>query len=211
MKIRPTTNGDEPKTLLSRFGFQDGDLKTPQHDEMMLWLDEHHAEIVGRLVGREWSQRPATIEEMEAAREAWMAQRARRGYGLFTIEQFEEAWPGLVAHPPKIGARIKRVTWEVPVMSGKFTVGFIDMVVDWVATTSASFGDMGQMLWVKDDAGGEVCFEVKSSIPSLGELIRQIRMYEPHVDGDFVVVCADDRFAVPLKRQGIGFVTYLPF
>ena len=66
--------------------------------------------------------------------------------------------------------------------------------------------------WEHYKSRRSICFEVKSAIPSLGELIRQIRMYEPHVENaTFVVVCGDNRFAVPLKRQGIEFVSYGPF
>jgi hypothetical protein len=52
-------------------------------------------------------------------------------------------------------------------------------------------------------------FEVKTRIPSLGELLRQMRTYQLHLGNvSLFVVCPDDRFAAPLKEQGIHFLKY---
>jgi hypothetical protein len=53
-------------------------------------------------------------------------------------------------------------------------------------------------------------FEVKTTIPSLGELIRQIRLYQSYVNGTWFVVCGDNKFESQLKNQGIGFIQYIP-
>jgi hypothetical protein len=50
-------------------------------------------------------------------------------------------------------------------------------------------------------------FEVKPAIPSLGEVIRQIRMYEQYEMGaEFYVVSPDARFKAALEAQKIGFL-----
>jgi hypothetical protein len=49
--------------------------------------------------------------------------------------------------------------------------------------------------------------EVKPEIRSLGEVIRQIRMYESHCpDAKFYICCPDPRFKPALESQGIGFI-----
>jgi hypothetical protein len=65
--------------------------------------------------------------------------------------------------------------------------------------------------WESNKIKQRVYFEVKTAIKSLGELIRQIRMYQEYVSsGIFVVVCPDDRYKEQLQRQGIAFVKYRP-
>ena len=49
MRIGRGGAGDEPRTLIARLGFRDAELATPQHDEMMLWLDERITEVVAGL------------------------------------------------------------------------------------------------------------------------------------------------------------------
>lgn len=139
------------QTLQQRFGFQDSDLTTPQHDEMMLWLDENIDTVLS-----EFLKKPTTA---------------------------------------------KQVLWECPVRTGGgYLIGFADM-------------------FVLTDDGNFVCIEVKTKIPSLGELIRQINMYrERHnrignvsaSEAYFVIVAPDDRFAPLLEKQGIGYVKYQP-
>jgi len=57
--------------------------------------------------------------------------------------------------------------------------------------------------------------EAKAEIPSLGELIRQIRMYQDgrsglYGDHVWVVISPDDRFASKLEEQYIRFLKYDP-
>jgi hypothetical protein len=56
----------------------------------------------------------------------------------------------------------------------------------------------------------KVFFEVKTTIPSLGELIRQIRMYQEYENGIWVVVSPDDTHSSRLEKQGIKFIKYEP-
>lgn len=128
-------------------------------------------------------------------------------------------WPGITVSK----------TWEQPVMNGKFMVGFVDMAVlaenpylclcnrsngyprdPWEFSVAAwerdPMGD-GAPLWTTRSLQRSFLFEVKPSISSLGEVIRQIRMYEAYEENaTFLVVCPDSRFQSPLAAQGIGFV-----
>lgn len=55
-------------------------------------------------------------------------------------------------------------------------------------------------------------FEVKTSIKSIGEVIRQIQLYKTYFQiytnriYEFIIVSPDDRYIDILKSQGIGFL-----
>lgn len=96
--------------------------------------------------------------------------------------------------------------WEFPIhqfhdrMNGETTqgicIGFIDFVVFYTYTVDGGYGRY------------QMNFEVKTAIPSLGELFRQINMYRSYENNPFCVVCPDDRFAQQIQKQGIGFLKY---
>lgn len=90
--------------------------------------------------------------------------------------------------------------WEKPITTGKnnYIIGFIDFSLTCVVLTSK-----------KDLGSREFCFEVKSKIPSVGELIRQIHLYREYLPGkSFMIVSPDDRFKSVLESQKIGFIKY---
>ena len=51
-------------------------------------------------------------------------------------------------------------------------------------------------------------FEIKTAIPSYGELMRQVNTYRRYFHGEFVVVSPDVGFAEQIKAQGVRFVAY---
>jgi len=105
-------------------------------------------------------------------------------------------WPGVV---------VDTVQWEHPVMSKQFMVGFIDLR----ATISLPQCHVFDGKIEVTTRRSHICFEVKSSIPSLGELVRQINMYRAYDDYKedyFVVVCPDDSWAKQLRTLKIGYV-----
>jgi hypothetical protein len=53
-----------------------------------------------------------------------------------------------------------------------------------------------------------VAIEVKTEIPSIGELIRQVHFYRTYLNTVWVVVSPDDRAAQILQDQGIQFFKY---
>lgn len=53
----------------------------------------------------------------------------------------------------------------------------------------------------------ELYFEIKPVIPSVGELIRQLRMYQSYIDqGSWYVVSPDTRFRTMIEGQNFGFI-----
>ena len=285
------------QTIQQRFGFADGDLKTPKHDEIMVWLDANLDSIIKSVyrwepitegvVKRVRAEAAAKIMSYREHMEQILKQResdleARRAAyeqrkSLF-IEKLEANQPMPIPSrsvleskdlyfpisPPRAPNRstdqikdIERATryegreveraqesvnmaaqelesaldwctlgpvpdyeyhefsrvWEHTVISrsysSKYVVGFIDLLARGILYTLGIAGELPCWERVRFD-DYKICFEIKSAIPSLGELIRQIRMYQEYEDGQYVVVCPDDRFAESLKAQGIGFLKYEP-
>lgn len=87
-----------------------------------------------------------------------------------------------------------------------FLVGFIDMKVsmqrNYVRMENGRWSEL-PCLSIEEDV---FLLEVKPTLPSVGELIRQIRMYQQYQEGTYIVVSPDDRFASILSGQGIEFL-----
>lgn len=172
------------QTLQQRFGFQDDDLKSANHDEIMIWLDENIEVIMN-------------------------------GF-LVTDKSGDQDDLGDFASQVTV---IKK-QWEMPIMNGNFMIGFIDMLV----RASVPFlCEYPKQIGPFPDYESIPChtrwscelkdfmFEVKCSIPSLGELLRQLAMYRQYNrDSDVIVVCPDNKFEKALSSQGVGFIHY-PF
>jgi hypothetical protein len=195
----------EPVTLQAKFGFQDGDLKTPKHDEIMIWLADNILEICMRILGvqsgtGEWPS--AEIDKTQAEILALEKDGYRREGGDST------------EIPKYPGTFRVSVVWEKPIMSDKYTVGFVDLQALCRHKPHLSI-NKGGGYWDKTysysrywEQETTINFEVKSSIPSLGELIRQISFYKQYSESGtrFVVVSPDTRWQRQLESQGIGFV-----
>lgn len=184
----------QAKTLQERFGFADPELTTPAHDALMMWLD-------------------GTIEEefagLDIRRKEWLWEGFSSSSRLESIEAKMKNNEFVL--PPMPPARFLTKTWEYAITGERnYILGFADMMVtceypylDFRTTEEFS------IKWRDRDSGGHpfrCFFEVKPKINSLGELIRQVRMYQTVTAGRWFVVSPDDRFAPMLKSQGIGFV-----
>lgn len=136
--------------------------------------------------------------------------------------------------PKKQQLQTLRTIWEHPIVSenykSSYTIGFVDFVhvyneqtlmvknLDFSPERFAPSGDkvpasyalVDGLLpeWHIDYSVINVFFEVKSTIPSFGELIRQVKMYQQHVNGLWVIVSPDDRFANAFPKEGIHFYKY---
>lgn len=187
-----------PNTLQSKMGFTDPDLKTAGHDAIMLWLNDNVRQISLNILG------------LTGAVGQWKESYLRELYEPLRAN-FEEWWADR-SHP---SVEIGKVVWEHPVTTGaqnKYTVGFIDLQLeishspvlrrsqDW---WNPGEGDPFFTYWKKTE---NLLFEVKTTIPSLGELIRQIRYYQEYEQGIYVVVSPDARWKAALESQDIRFV-----
>jgi hypothetical protein len=94
--------------------------------------------------------------------------------------------------------------WERPITKGdgkyKTIVGYMDMLC---TVRKKSSPDDEEYRYLLD----HICFEVKSKITSIGEVIRQINQYKTFLPPvRFVIVSPDDRYSDILTNQGIYFV-----
>ena len=192
-------------TLQEKFGFVDEELKTPQHDAMMMWIDQHAEELI-----REYFSVPSTWSDESVARIRSEADQIARS--KFSKLQ----WNGL-GNPPARKIKIGRKIWESPIVTSKgFAVGFADMEVpvELPKQLSSSYPEVyGREVdeadlpkWWVEMRRESVIFEAKTSIRSVGELIRQIRLYQEYKKGHYIVVSHEDKFADVLREQGIQFV-----
>ena len=311
-------------TLLSRMGFSDGDLTTPMHDEIMMWLDsrlrsgaltaqllsavgagrmwdadewrtmvdktiERYVKVAQQLMGflnRAIEAVPPTLDDENTIRthlelakkdtaspwdrvrelERNLKSRKCDSINRANRNQLVDVCQSIRQQPPSLPTPAIDITWEKPVASGKFIVGYVDLFMrlkiarrpdifmssrrcrenhagrcsddtelsvgpDSVPLQlDASEGGLDSMGWDSICVGRgsygsypvrlttakwdcvyetfDIAFEVKSKIPSLGEIVRQIRTYEEHGKAQWFVVCPDDRCAAPLEQQGIHFLKY---
>jgi len=207
-------------TLQERFGFADDDLKKPKHDEILLWLDKRAEEFIKEIIS--WTKVwPAQFVErkVEAVTRALKtrADSLRESIARFNNEQYRKAlalidsYEGLGEPPPR-EFRMRKI-WEDAVTNvgaTKYVVGFLDMVV-LVDNSELGVDDESQRLpkwYVTNCAQEGFGFEAKTAIPSLGELIRQLRLYQQYCRYQLYVVSPDDGFAEQLVEQGFGFIKY---
>lgn len=184
-------------TLQERMGFRDDELSTPKHDEIMLWLDENAERLA-----------------------PWMA--SQHPYHRSAAQKLKAEHPDLKDHPifPPNGVKVEEKTWEWPVKNrNEYIVGFVDMRIKMrtLAEIGYSVTESGGVVWKWKEGWNNfnALIEVKPSISSVGELIRQIRAYQTSVSGigphtligpAFYVCCPDDRVSGILADQGIGFI-----
>lgn len=225
-KYAPDSN-----TLQSKFGFRDEDLKTPKHDEIILWLDENMKNIVYKILDikeGEWDS--ALVESLTQKatshvneRILWVKESIRKSsestirntyYLTSLIERNKEelskleAWQHLA---PSSKIPTIKTTWEYPIKNGNFLIGFVDMLVNVSIPCNLQLRIENAFLpyWDISKSQKIIIFEAKSTVPSLGEVVRQIRMYEAFIpQAKFIIVSPDNRFEAALKSQGIGFVKY---
>lgn len=99
-----------------------------------------------------------------------------------------------------------KVTLEKPVKSttykSEFIVGFIDLHIKLTSKQKHSHpGYGGTEMHIEV----EFAIEVKTRIPSVGELIRQINFYRAYTSCTWLVVSTDNTFSEIIRSQGIHF------
>ncbi len=199
-----TVGNRRPQTLQEKFGFVDDDLKTPQHDAIMMWLDtsirEDAAAVLG--FGKSWSE--ASQKKMAAAFEEYREYCKKHGYTQRTIE--------LPTLPDRTPPEILSCTWEYAVQKHRsnWVAGFVDMRVD----IRRPVLETDEKLWhemfrIKCYPEQEIyLIEAKPKITSVGETIRQVRFYQQHDEyrSEFYIASPDVRFKHVFNDQGIGFI-----
>jgi hypothetical protein len=224
-KGRKKMGKPKAQTIQQRFGFGDTDLKTPKHDEIMLWLDDNVEYLCRKITNTDqvgWS-----FKHKDEITEKYFTEVAKcRDY---IAEYFRDSW---TTEEKKWAENIQQINkcvlpspnshieyfWEKPIKDKSYIIGFVDMM---------AIVSMPQYMYVQssnmyssytkciptvrtENKKITIFFEVKTAIPSLGELIRQIQMYKSYINVsyNFYVIAPDDKFAPQLKSQNIGFIKY---
>jgi len=192
--------------------FKDTDLHTPAHDAIMLWLQDNAREIMFRHF-----EMDKLIEKARQEVETFMKSNS------LPEEKSPDFDAAMMGGSDSLNVSVK---WEVPV---PFHGGqrYIDMQIRTVLhVPTANMG--GSYKEILKKIGGEwkldrvfasngksylgsesyefnLSCEVKSTIGSIGELIRQLRQYES-AKAPVAVVSPDDRFRDVIESQGFIFI-----
>lgn len=221
------------KTLAERFGFKDSELSTPAHDDIFCWLfDKENAlqmllelgllerqdatRIHRPLIenngyyGCDWSWVSWTCSGhcnyngYKACSNCYNSSEDELAYSISkNIQFYKENIEGLFSAKDLI-----KVSGEMPILNGKYTIGFVDATVkvkpEYYLERGACF--FGQVFFNFNQSQKIFYVEIKPSIPSLGELLRQINLYRSYVDDGIWIILTDnakDEFVKILKTQNI--------
>jgi len=104
---------------------------------------------------------------------------------------------------------IEQNIWEKPILSKtKYNIGFIDLYLE----IRIEFYKKKKDIYEQDANWYDYYFEVKSKLPSIGELLRQVNFYKSNIGdrGKFYVVApkTNDKIKYLLKQQGVSFIEY---
>lgn len=233
------------KTLQQRFGFIDDDLKTPLHDDIVMWADENIESILNFLFPGNDSNileranyligEANELIEKKNYRTETKARSIHQKTRCINTVDYDNQTVNIdlqaldinnIAIPPyPNNVYIDDKIWEKPVMSKQYIIGFVDLYITFalpeLRLTCLDYD--GRRFSFNDDVrsaaftfGAEyrcwrkLAIEVKTKIPSLGELLRQIRMYQEYMRCKYLVVCPDSRFRKQIEDQGIMFLEYDP-
>ena len=189
------------QTLQQRFGFDDKDLKTPVHDEIMLWLDTNLLNVlktIGLIDIIKRRQQKAIENGIKSAKN----------------DEIKKSTP-IAPHEYDLSSfKIKKI-WEAPIQDKTYVIGFVDFkaiikfpITCVVEHLSGNYYGADRYEWGSHEDEIIFNFEVKSTIPSLGELFRQIQLYKAYDNNSFVIVSPDDRFREQIESQGLTFLKY---
>jgi len=178
------------KAMNQSKGFVDDDLKTDDHDRIMIWLDGAVDNIISKKGGS--AKITEKIWELPITTGSpGYSQKRIVGYVDMFVRYVQET---RMESEEEVEQRMRRCE---NIDSLKF-----DDEKNRLLSTSPN-PIKSQFV---------VLFEVKSRIKNIGEVIRQIRQYQQYLGGydihnqKYLIVSPDDRFKDILKSQGIGFM-----
>lgn len=188
-----------------QIGFWDIEVSSPNHDEICMWAyknAEHIAnKINSEIFDRSWSEEDIFDKD-------------------FTLQEKESLDKFMLENPrptPKIIQ--KQLEYVLLSYSGyqksnKNIVGYADLFFEvsvpmiFKRYELTQGGDTDFEIDGNGQKSFRVLVEVKSKLPTLGELMRQIQLYKTVFNGVFVVICPNDEYAEILNEHGIYFIKY---
>ncbi|MDB6104076.1 MAG: hypothetical protein JWO52_4075 [Gammaproteobacteria bacterium] len=188
-------------------GYSDDDLATPGHDALVLWIRKNmyrvlEGTILENLQGR-YVREHSRLQELE---DGQLRKRFGEAVGDRKSRRVElpEGTPWFSYYKPELEKRVQGGWIDV------YSCGEVYVEADYSRSDRI---ELKPARW-------HLAIEVKTSIRSFGELLRQLRVYESAL-GDLTkfrpnssvnhgptyvyVASPDDRFADDLRDQGFGF------
>lgn len=174
---------------------------------------ERNREITGRWNSSTYPFERERVEKLKAETDASIAE----------IERLQSLVV-LSGPPPPPSIELVRVTDECPLGTNdraNIIVGYVDCIAE--CYVPIRIADGGGRLdrdldrspknwrdphWSVERQRHVTAFEIKTTIPSYGELMRQLNTYRRYFAGDIVVLSPEDRFADAIREQRFGFVKF---
>jgi len=100
-------------------------------------------------------------------------------------------------------SEIENKIWEHPIVEERHYYNYNTESNQKVSEQIIGFVDM---CCITKSPRNLFMFEVKSLIPSLGELLRELRFYKKYTTRMIIVVSPDDRFREKIEEQGFNFI-----
>lgn len=194
---------------IQQIGFWDSEVSNPDHDAICIWAYKN-ADAIFRSVqpqkfDREWSDSDVKYPNHD------------------NCQGNIDSAKAFIAANPRPNPRIAKMSLEYVLKSytgyrdsTERLTGYADLVIETRApiiapsyTARRGSDDIFsgfELQW--SERAPSILVEVKSALPTLGELMRQIQLYRTVFNGDFVVICPDDSYAEILAEQGITFIGY---
>lgn len=200
---------------VQQLGFWDAEVTKPDHDTICLWAYKN-AELVFRAACPELFDHPWMSDEIHVTRPHTDGAAHAKAKAFADLN-------------PRTDPRITKKTIEYVLMSytghGKNLekiVGYADLLLETeipqIFTTFKEnpngYGedefDGFALGWSRRNDAPRILVEVKSVLPTVGELMRQINLYRTAFGGRFIVISPDDSYAQILKEQDVTFIKYAP-
>ena len=192
---------------LPQIGFWDSEVALPKHDDICQWV-YHNADKVLRAIHPEHFDRD------------WIREDFSDATGVSTTELGKEFLEKNPRPNPKVAKReIEPVLRSYSGHNNNYEriVGYGDVLLTYFLPKVANIYDPN-ILINRDAVIGyqvsgyryQLMVEVKSALPTLGELMRQLNLYSTAFREKQAVVSPDDQFADILREQGYGFMLYNP-
>ncbi len=197
---------------IQQLGFWDTEVSKPDHDAVCLWAYEH-ADLIFRAVCPDRFDRVWLKSELDFD--------SRSSQDVNLLSEFKNA-------NPRPNPRVTRRTLECVLTSYtgyqdkmERIVGYADVLINtevprvspkFKADTTRRGHDVFEgyeIRWTGErEVAPRILVEAKSTLPTVGELMRQIQLYRTAFNGEIVVVSPDDSYAKILAEQGVKFVKY---
>lgn len=203
------------KTLIEKLGFDDKELSTPEHDEMVLWCYNK-------------SNMLKILEELKLIKKVhsinWYRCCKPEGYGMSCDWDWEKgectrSCKKNITKDDLIGQQNEirilkdeykdmknnwmlhldqdylkehlNISWEYAILGyNHFNIGFLDLALGIPREINLFTSSRGnfEVKSFLETAPRTIYFEIKPTIRSIGEVIRQINMYKSHLEKPVIMV-----------------------